>query len=220
MPRHLIFIISGVIALSSTLSSIQNAYAGTKDARYFVTNPAEFNTYVRLHKERTRLLALHLFSAHPQDYDQLSLELVNSFMRLHDLSKSIPEVAQRLYKQYSRPLSTVSEREKTKFISWVNYLNERDRQIGVNFFTRHELNESQVQKLLELEKIADLVDRSFDPVAQEDFGKLMVPASEFIKDPQMAAKAKFLERQYHQITKGHSYLELNQLKAHSCKLIL
>lgn len=209
----------GVLALSATLLSTTSK-ASTQDPRYFVTSPDEFNSYVKTHRQRTRLLALELFQSYPESYADVTIDQVDAFLQLHDLSKSIPEISHRLYKQYSRPIHTANKRQKEEFQAWVNYLNNRDLQNAQKFFVQNNLSEEQIVQLLEIEKIADLVDRSFDPVAQEDFAKVMVPASEFLKNEAMAQKAKLLEANYLKITHGRAFLDEHRAKSHSCKVIL
>jgi hypothetical protein len=59
--------------------------------------------------------------------------------------------------------------------------------------------------LREIERIADFVDRGFDPVAAEEFGRAMQPASSFLREPAERALALDLESRYQILTKPLQY---------------
>ncbi len=52
-----------------------------------------------------------------------------------------------------------------------------------------------------IEKVADLVDRSQDPVAEQEFGRKLLPAHQYIQDKTLKFYAKYLEKEYNQIIK-------------------
>jgi len=172
----------------------------------------EFQNHIELHRIRVaklgRALAKHKFPA-------INQGLLGEFLELHDHSKVLISrgdlhqfdythrdlPVQRLYSFYGRSPKTESESRKLTDI--INDINDIDKKVCANFFAKHsQLSWGAQEDFYTIEKVADLVDRSLDPMAAEEFGQRMILASDFIDDPYMVKLSLWLESHYHQITKN------------------
>lgn len=175
----------------------------------------EFQHHIDLHRERVVKLGLALAKTH---YPSLDMATLESFLWLHDKSKTLTNYqalkryhydhasfpVERLFEFYGRTPKT--QEETLKLIDVVNDINAIDEEVCVEFFRLHqELSWGIQDAFYTIEKVADLVDRSLDPVAAEEFGHPMILASEFVQDPYMATLSMWLETHYHQITKDLSF---------------
>ncbi len=88
----------------------------------------------------------------------------------------------------------------------VTDINSIDKKVGEDFFANHSRLSWGVQEdFYTIERVADLVDRSLDPIAAEEFGHSMLLASEYVDDPYMSQLSLWLEGHYPQITKNLSF---------------
>lgn len=175
----------------------------------------EFQHHIELHRERVSKLGLALAKIH---YSGLNLKTLESFLALHDHSKTLMDFqrlqkydykhslfpAERLFRFYGK--TPTNNQETLQLIDVINDINAIDEDVCVEFFKMHpELPWGTQETFYTIEKVADLVDRSLDPIAAEEFGHPMVLASEFVQDPYMAMLSMWLETHYHQITKDLSF---------------
>lgn len=177
----------------------------------------EFQHHIQLHRERVVKLGLALAKSH---YPGLNLQYLSSFLWLHDHSKTLtnPLVlekfeynhikypAERLFEFYGR--TPKDQKETLQLIDVVNDINAIDEEVCVQFFQGHpQLSWGTQDDFYTIEKVADLVDRSLDPMAAEEFGHPMILASSFVQDTYLASLSMWLESHYSQITKELSFSE-------------
>lgn len=175
----------------------------------------EFQRHIELHRARVVVLGLRLAKT---QYPGIDLSCLEKFLRLHDYSKTIlhhHELSKFRYKHRQLPverlfefygLTPKSETETQKLMNTINDINAIDRKTAEDFFKDHsQLTWATQEDFYTIEKVADLVDRSLDPMAAEEFGYPMVLASEYIQDPFMAGHSLWLESRYLQITKNLSF---------------
>ncbi|HWU44529.1 MAG TPA: hypothetical protein VN132_13855, partial [Bdellovibrio sp.] len=156
----------------------------------------DFQAHVELHRERVVRLGMALAKEKFPEIDMVALE---AFLRQHDLSKTIRRNANDLYLFYGR------DGKGPEFNSIRNRINEFDQIVRNNFFAHHsEISASHQEIFYLVEHVADLVDRGIDPVAAEEFGHKLSPASRFLKDQRFAGFAKWLENSYNIITQDLS----------------
>lgn len=175
----------------------------------------EFQHHIELHRNRVIKLGMALAK---HQFPGLNQRILTEFLDLHDYSKIItsrkelPQFeyshrdlpVQRLYTFYGRKPKTETEMEK--LVSVINDINGIDKKVCEDFFTKNsQLSWGVQEDFYTIERVADLVDRSLDPMAAEEFGHPMLLASEYIDDPYMAQLSLWLESHYHQITKNLSF---------------
>lgn len=176
---------------------------------------AEFQHHIQLHRERVVILGLALAK---NQFPGLNLRPLEAFLYLHDHSKTLnsrDELAlhsythtltpsQRLFEFYGK--IPESEMEHVKLIEVVNDINTIDTRVCARFFEMNPgLSRGTQDDFYTIEKVADLVDRSLDPVAAEEFGHPMILASEYVQDPYMSLLSIWLEKNYLQITKNLTF---------------
>lgn len=175
----------------------------------------EFQHHIELHRNRVTKLGMALAQ---HQFPGLNSRVLGEFLDLHDHSKIITSrnelprfdythrelPVQRLYGFYGRKPKT--EYEMQNLIDIINDINGIDKKVCADFFTKHsQLSWGVQEDFYTIERVADLVDRSLDPMAAEEFGHPMLLASEYIDDPYMSQLSLWLESHYHQITKNLSF---------------
>lgn len=175
----------------------------------------DFQYHISLHRERVIQLGMALAKS---QFPRLHPESLRDFLRLHDYSKTITIPSQlskygyrhrelpveRLFQFYGKPPKNDHEWEQLGNL--VYDINNIDQTVCENFFSQHrELSWGDQEDFYAIEKVADLVDRSLDPIAAEEFGHPMKLASEYVEDPYLARLSLLLESRYPQITKNLSF---------------
>lgn len=152
----------------------------------------DFERHVSLHIQRTRKLAEA--ARELPEYSDLPVELVRDFLDLHDQSKinrSQAFLAQHRLEGRRESLLQSLHRLRGTSNSEVSAvaqkLNDVDNEVAHAFFQKEKLLTPEGRlswkalMLLEIEKIADLVDRGLEPVTAQEFGRSMRPASEWFE---------------------------------------
>lgn len=176
---------------------------------------AEFQHHIQLHQKRVVKLGLALAQAH---FPRLNTPLLEPFLTLHDHSKTLtapealaqfayghPEApARRLFEFYG--WNPLDDSDTRRLLQTVNDINAIDDEVRLEFFKQHpEISWGTQDDFYTIERVADLVDRSLDPIAAEEFGHPMVLASDFVQDPYIASLAMWLEKHYREFTKNLSF---------------
>ena len=177
----------------------------------FVANIGDFYRHIELHRQRVFQLGMTLGT---EKFTDLPLDRLATFLRMHDASKTMTAKIDlrlfnyyhpmsplvRLFSFYGQGHETAEAKQVLKHA--VDDINHIDQQVASNFFAVHrEISEDIIEKFFLIEKVADLVDRSLDPVASEEFHQQLTPASKFIRDPEGAALSLWLEERYSTITR-------------------
>ncbi|MBL6990783.1 MAG: hypothetical protein ISR65_13440 [Bacteriovoracaceae bacterium] len=211
-----------------------NVNAVQSEASRFVRNYDEYRLYNFTHILRvTRLGAALLKGDAAVKFWDIDQKILEEFLLLHDQSKingsdaflnrhalqeESESITSKLYQNYGIDFAAIPDDWKKETGTLVKHLNEIDLEVAADFFRKKGIlgqNEdiaknTLVQKYLQIEKIADLVDRGSSPVTQEEFGRAMIPAHTFfikvLKDFESAAHAQFLEDNYDKIVRGDEYL--------------
>lgn len=176
---------------------------------------ADFRFHIQLHRKRVVRLGLALARHHFPEIHPLALE---SFLWLHDRSKTLqtpqqlsgygythPQLpAERLFQFYGVGHRSSEQTQELRQI--VQDINIVDEKIAGRYFTASGAVNSETTSIFyNIEKVADLVDRSLDPIAAEEFGHPMILASEYIQDPYLSKMSLWLEDQYGKLTENLSF---------------
>jgi hypothetical protein len=245
-PTHTWAQDAGVQRAQATQASNWRNRSATQ--RKYVNSLDDFLDHVLSHIARTVELGTELKRLHPELYSDVDRDLLHAFLGRHDYAKVEvdPKTGRRpflegLYKQYGRDFDSFSENEKKLVLRYKDMLNERDAKHGEDFFKAFNKNNRFIdkkgnytalaKKFLQIESIADKVDRGLSPVSAEEFNReKMALASVFMKDPKEKRLAESLEKSYirgvpspyERVTKGHTYEEFRERHArgsslaHSC----
>ncbi|GIL17351.1 MAG: hypothetical protein BroJett040_11020 [Oligoflexia bacterium] len=187
---------------------------------FYVRDFNDFQLYVDTHKERVIILGMILFHAHPERYHELTKADVAQFLALHDKSKLLKTNAQSLYEFYGQNQKFMSQSQRDQFHAIVDQINKYDTRNAKLYFETRRLSSKQMNLLLEIEKIADIVDRGMDPVAHEDFESKglykMKLGSEFLETEFSRKAAQYLESIYQDSTKDFSFFKRKLNGRFSC----
>lgn len=179
-----------------------------------VENFNDFRFHIHLHRERVVQLGLALAE---QQSPQLAQDVVLHFLSLHDFAKTdLPVEAfnrygynhaeapvVRLFRFFGvNPTDPQQRQELTKVIDDINTIDDR---VAEEFTGARSLSLEEASRLRNIERVADLVDRSNDPIATQEFGRKFIPASEYLTDPKLIAMAQWLEPRYALITHQHQF---------------
>ncbi|RYZ88832.1 MAG: hypothetical protein EOP06_10285, partial [Proteobacteria bacterium] len=149
---------------------------------------ADFKFHIDLHRHRVVRLGLSLAKA---KFPNIRIHVLEGFLRLHDSSKAMTQNEQLAPFGYSssRPpierlfdyfgYAKISEEQKRGLFTVITDINSIDDQIGKSFLGNFNLSAREIQQMYDIEKVADLVDRSMDPLAEEEFGHHLVLASKY-----------------------------------------
>ena len=211
-----------------TVSDIENA------TPRFIRSYDEYRLYNFTHILRVARLGLSLWAEQSDKFfHDVNPQILEEFLLLHDQSKingsaeflsrheleAAESISSKLYQNYSIDFAAIPDAWKKETGDLVNQLNAVDKDVAIAFFRKKGLlgasedidSNPLVQKYLNIEKVADLVDRGTSPVTSEEFGRAMLPAHTFfvkvLKDFESAAFAAALDYRYDQITKGDDYME-------------
>lgn len=183
------------------------------NSQEFQISSIDYQHHMQLHRVRILELGQLLFSHYKADFPALNALLVNKFLLLHDLSKvddslsQASPISKRLASIFGKSLQ--DEKVKTIVEEVRAETNRIDKAIAMDFFVKNNmaftkldgsfhLSES-AKELLRLERIVDLVDRGFDPVASLEFGRQLEKASQsefFLPDARDRQLAQYLEYFY------------------------
>jgi hypothetical protein len=171
----------------------------------------EFKHHIQLHRQRVLKLGMMLGAEH---FPALNPNDLERFLRLHDRSKVLRSTAQlrifgynhpqipldRLHAFFGKRQRTPEEAHQLRQV--IDDINNVDLAISKRFFETLPIPPSTISEFYQVEKVADLVDRSLDPIAAEEFGHPMILASEFIGDSRLAKMSLWLESRYFEVTAG------------------
>lgn len=170
----------------------------------FAIEKVDYRAHLESHIQRVKVLALAAQASYPQAFSHVRRQDLDAFLDLHDAAKLKTSTFFQLVKSFGHPLPAGSE--------LVNFLNQEDWRIRYTYFEKHGLVYAdgqlsiEAQEMLGLERLADLTDRGMDPVANREFGRLMLPASEFMSSVENQMMARDLEKRYWDLTDGLDYL--------------
>jgi hypothetical protein len=173
----------------------------------------QYRLHMQVHRKRVKHLGMILYNTFFSDCPDLSPDLVSEFLELHDVSKVDDSlspgnpIALRLAQTFGKDQSLPEVQEAISLA--VADLNMIDQEVALNFFREKGLLVESVdtssdsyhlsigaKKLLQIENIADLVDRGFDKIAHIEFGRVLARASEFLVDSRDRLMARHLELVY------------------------
>ena len=159
----------------------------------FVNNFEDFYNQTKAHCKRVKSLGLRVYELTESKLDK---KLVEAFLDLHDQGKfeDDAESLHRLYNYYGHDFfDEESKAEKDQAISDLSY---KEQAIAGEFFKNNNVSDEDALELLSIEKIADFVDRGLSPVASEEFGREMKPASQMLTKAKEREIALALELEY------------------------
>ena len=137
-----------------------------------INNVIDFYYHTKLHIDRVSVLAQALLKEFPEEFSELSLEKVKQAMALHDIEKIDSKFISKrggpfiveLFQNFGggKDLSQIEELNKTG----KDYLQSELKKLN---FTPKMLKQLEL-----LERIADIADRTSNPVSPQEFGRAMI----------------------------------------------
>ena len=158
------------------------AVAADKAAFKYCKNADEYAFFIEnVHREIMKKIALDILKRYSESFSQVNSMTLISFINLHDASKVDPRygITMRLYAFYGVRLSNLSKEEQEGALQVINEANRIDDALRENFFREnHIFSATQRAQYEALEKMADFVERYFNPLSREEFARTMYPPSE------------------------------------------
>jgi len=184
-------------------------------AKYtYCNNEHDYKVHMELHRIRIVLIATYLFYSDPTKFPGVDeYTLVDYISTQHDSAKLDLSslIAKRLMQFYGTPYDKHDPDDKEALRNLVAYINKTDEVRRAKYFKKKNItSQKTIDSYLALETIGDLIDRSYDPVAKEEFGRDMYPASEssnITKSVLPLVKSFELEgrKKYEGLTKGFEF---------------
>ena len=177
-----------------------------------VLSVGDFQHHIAHHRQRVIHLGLHLAENY---FPDVSRDVLSSFLALHDYSKTnLPQAVleragwqqniqpfERLYDYFGKNIPA----QEIEFKNIIKAINEIDKLVAADFFIQHKkVSDREMSMIYKIEKVADLVDRSKDPLASKEFGRPMKLASSYLSEKEQIHYAQFLEDNYFEIVQGRA----------------
>lgn len=202
----------------------------------YIHSVKELRTHFHAHRFRVRALAMRAIQLHPELLNTgITIGDVYEFLSLHDMAKvedsrefrekfwpkealNKESFINRLFEIYGTGLFPGNAAKHAEALKMIEELNIADSAVAKDFFRKQrwllpdgEMN-AKAKAVLRIERIADVVDRNSDPVAQEELGvsKPRALSEFFVKkdgtvDQLNLGIASKLKEQYNQTIAGLSY---------------
>ncbi|MBL6989914.1 MAG: hypothetical protein ISR65_09050 [Bacteriovoracaceae bacterium] len=224
---------SARLALALEQAYYSNAQT-PQQGRKLIRNYDEYRVHTFTHILRVTQLGKALFKNAPESFNGVDIKILEEFLVLHNQSKlnksleftkrhglqSTESISSQLYLSFNINFDNTTDDLKKEKQDLSNQLNRIDREVAVDFFRKKGIlgpsesidSNPVVQAYLNIEQIADVVDSSnADSVFTEEYGRPMLPASEFLKkllpDLDATAHIAYLENNYAQIVRGNTYMD-------------
>jgi hypothetical protein len=171
-------------------------------AELYVADINDFKSHIQNHQ--IRVLQLGSFLAN-HNFPELPIQQVQEFLSLHDQSKTSDKMLNALFLFYGKKATESLTSNQSLILSRIiEELNASDLNLIKTYFEEHNISSDDQNKLFLIEKIADSVDRAMDPIAEEEFGRKLQFASDFLGTEFERSLAKTLESNYLEITEHTS----------------
>lgn len=224
-------------AFSLFLCGLPSSLAYSEVTKKYIQNLEDFKYHTAHHIQNVMTLGLYLFNYFSHSvFSDLTAEEVIDYLSLHDLSKRMTarelaefgythekSLSERLYEFYGKDKDTLPNDKKLQLEEVIRELNRIDRLVTQKFlFKRGYILNSKISskglKLLVIEKIADLVERTKNPVSIEEFGKVMKSPIEYTGDTRYQRLVRVLMDNY-PIIANNQYRDIleSRTKITSCE---
>jgi hypothetical protein len=188
-------------AIQNVQISAFGAQLFEEQERELLKNASTLKTSIIVHRAEVQNLADILLYYREDAFPTLSKNrgLVEEYLSLHDKAKLDPVYFWSLVRFFGIDFENLDEDEKTFAFELIEEINMRDQLSSQAFFVCNNLidqdgNLNQVAlDLLSLEKICDTVERGLSLLAENEFGRPMVPASKYLTNPKEMTLARWLE---------------------------
>lgn len=213
LPHRYLRVLFSVGLLATASLHLANAWPTNLDREYVHSLP-EYVLYMRSHIQRVVLIGSDIrenerFSNQFEDVDP---EVLKEYLsRYHDRRKIKDwqrknSMARKLEANYGIDKNKLPPEERARYQAIIDELNDGDKEERREFLSK--LPPEIVEKLLRIERIADQIDRVMSEVSEEEWNKIMEPAStsEWLKDEKDREIAEFYERPFRDpVTKKQLY---------------
>lgn len=170
-----------------------------------VESKGDFDRHLALHRKRVLVLGLAL---RERFYPHIDAKELKTFLKYHDIAKTdlvhgnLKTSVEELYKFYGTRLRSTEEPQLKHLVDSINLI---DRRIALMFLENFKASEQNRELFQKIERMADLVDRGMDPVASEEFGRLLTKASVILAEIHDVDQVLWLEDHYQELTEQFQY---------------
>ncbi len=214
-------------AFSILIQSLQTALAYSDVTKKYIHNISDFQYHTAHHIQNVISLGLFLHS-NPSTrhyFSDLTREAVVEYLSLHDSSKRMPlaelqnykytneqTIEERLFSFYGKDKDQLPPQQQDELKQIIEELNRIDTLVSRRFLYKkgYILNSritAKGMKLIIIEQVADLVERTKNPVSIEEFGKMMKSPEVYVKESRRPEFFRLLMNHYHEIA-DHRYQDI------------
>lgn len=194
----------------------------------YVNSIEDFYHHTQLHRKRVKKLGLELLKMYPDVFKGISERDVILALAEHDRAKisglALADDKEQFYKKLYSGYQRRIDRPTIDKLNNIDkkYMERAHEVIGWqetdSMKTKHKKKLRKKKALLKLlENVADFVDRGMSPVSEEEFGRKMQKASEFMKGNQERKIAAALEQRYKKVIQGLEYSPPNDYQYRAIK---
>lgn len=216
-----------------TALSVLHCFTAFAPPRQYVQTVDDLERHFKLHISRVVRLGTWIYDNNPGEFSGVTRSQLEEFLSLHDQAKinssaafkaefwveplETPPFIRRLFERYASVNASLPEAEMEKTKQLIANLNATDSRVGQEFFKRRGMLDKDgkpnevARQLLRIERIADVVDRKSDPVAQEELSvRKERPFSDFLSSGTDLAIAAQTEARYLAITNGLAFPKIRR----------
>lgn len=158
----------------------------------YVQNVSDFKLHTSIHIQNVVLIGLEIFNQFKEShFKDVSLNLLLEKLQKHDSEKIISkeelarngykqqkDFSERLFEIYGVDIATLDTKQKESFSRLIEELNSYSHKQDFLFYRKHNLLlpdgslTKEAVMIQFIERIADLVERSKNPISTEEFGRV------------------------------------------------
>lgn len=212
------------IHLADEVIALRDRMLGRVTYREFVNSVEDFYHHTQLHRQRVTRLAMAAYDNYPHLFEGIDRTTMREAIRAHDTAKVLSTVQdsagrpfyRALYENgYGQYVPRDYAAELNKFDE--HFMEKRLRELGLGIHdTMDNATKQQIKlkrdRISDLEKLVDLIDRIYSKVSPEEFGRKMYPLGENFNNPYYQQIVNFLEKNYRNITRDLDYKPLTKLQ--------
>lgn len=139
------------------------------------------------HRERVVKITLQIYDENKEIFPDVNRAVLEELASDHDFSKLDENVAEKLFHDYyGKDFKNMGDAEKNSAIEFRSSFNRTDTDREHRIMRKNKIKNPLLMSLyFRLVKLADQLDRHFDPVAEEEFGRKLIPPSEMEKEDKL-----------------------------------
>lgn len=200
-----------------------------KEDYEYVKSPEEYRWHMELHQVRVLIVALYILKNFPEEFPEIQPQDIVEAFALHDILKiiTLPEhlalfkihkqsehFANLLFEYYGKNKDDLEPDDKERAIATFQSMNRYEKTIKK---VALQLRGKKRVRINRLEHLADVIEREFDPVSNEELGGESKSARLFLRhqrDKALYDKIGMTQKRYNKIVSDFDFVSwANQVRS-------